>query len=62
MTDVTKITLTTKEVNQIIVDYLASKGQIEHGQLVKVTWSVDRFTPIVSSVTIEQSNFQHAEE
>lgn len=57
MTDVTKITLTTKEVNQIIVDYLASKGQIEHGQLVKVTWNVDRFTPVVSSVTIEQSKF-----
>ena len=49
----TKIVLTIEEVNQILVDYSASKGQLEYG-VAKVTWDVDRFTPVVFGVTIEQ--------
>lgn len=48
-----KIVLTTKEVSQILVDYLASKGKLEYGA-ANVTWDVDMFTPIVNAIIIEQ--------
>ena len=44
-----KIVLTSSEVNQIIVDYLASQGTIE-SKVTYLTWQLDHWhvkTPII---------------
>lgn len=48
-----KMCLTYSEVNQIIVDYLASQGKIEKKE-TSVTWEVDRWEVKEPTVIIEQ--------
>lgn len=49
-----KIVLSVDEITQIIVNHLASTGQIEP-RVANVTWNINRFSPeILSGVTVEQ--------
>jgi len=51
-----KITLTIEELNQIIVNHLASTGQIEP-RVANIKWNINRFSPeIFSGVTVEQED------
>ncbi|MEE1303134.1 MAG: hypothetical protein UHD64_10165 [Bacteroidales bacterium] len=48
-----KIVLTSSEVNQIIVDYLASQGTIEN-KVVYITWELDHWHVKKPIIIVEQ--------
>ncbi len=48
-----KIVLTSEEVNQILVDYLASQGKIEC-EMAFVTWHLDHYHVRKPVIVIEQ--------
>lgn len=50
-----KIVLTPKEVNQILGNYLMSKGKLKN-QVINATWNIDRFNPELSTITITQDD------
>lgn len=55
-----KVVLTVEELNQIIVNHLASTGQIEP-RVANIRWNVNRFSPeIFSGVTVEQSEIENS--
>ena len=55
-----KITLAVEELNQIIVNHLASIGQIEP-RVANIRWNVNRFSPeIFSGVTVEQNEIENS--
>ena len=54
-----KITLAVEELNQIIINHLASTGQIEP-RVANIRWNVNRFSPeIFSGVTVEQNEIEN---
>lgn len=48
-----KIVLTSSEVNQIIVDYLTSKGKIEE-KVAYITWELDHWHIKKPIIIVEQ--------
>ena len=55
-----EITLTIEEINQIIVNHLASTGQIEP-RTANIRWNINRFSPeIFSGVTVEQNEIENS--
>lgn len=49
-----KVVLTVEELNQLIVNHLASTGQIEPG-VANITWNINRYSPeMLSGVMVTQ--------